>query len=192
MPKALAAATNRTVEGLGAGIFNNAFTSGTGGDAAYLCADSHPRKDGGTAQDNKNTYGISESYLNAAYVAMSKTLDDKGQRILIRPDTLLIPPDLESTARILMESQGRTATNYNEINPYQGKFKIVTWNYITLTQAWFLLDSGVHQLNWFWRVRPEFAQDESFDTDAALYKVRMRCSVGFSDWRGVYGSTGTQ
>ena len=192
MPKALASATNRTVETNTAAIFNNGFTSGTGGDGQYLFSDAHPRVDGGTAQDNKNTEALKEADLNVAYVAMAKTLDDKGQRILIRPDTLVIPPDLESTANILMKSTGRTATNYNEINPYQGKFNIQVWNYLTSTTAWFLLDSQIHQLNFFWRVKPEFAQDESFDTDVALYKVRCRMSVGWSDWRGVYGSTGTE
>ena len=96
------------------------------------------------------------------------------------------------TANVLMKSTGRTGTNYNEINPYQGRLNIMVWDYLDNTQAWFILDSGLHQLNFFWRVKPEFAQDESFDTDAALYKTRCRFSVGFSDWRGVWGSTGTQ
>jgi len=45
-------------------------------------------------------------------------------------------------------------------------------------------------LNYFWRVRPEFKQDNSFDTGMALFKARMRCSQGWSDWRGVWGSKG--
>jgi len=191
MPKGLASATNRTVETQAATILINSFTSGTGGDGKYLCAADHPRADGGTAISNTETHAISETYLNTAYVAMVKTVDDKGQRILVRPDTLIIPPDLEATTRILLESQGRTATNYNEINPYQGKFKVQVWNYLTSTTAWWMIDSQIHQLNFFWRVKPEFAQDESFDTDVALYKVRCRFSCGWSDWRGVFGSTGT-
>ena len=182
----------RTVETLSGNIFDNAFTSGTGGDGQFLCSDSHPRTDGGTAQNNKHTYGLNETYLQAALLAMRKTLDDKGQKIGVQPDTLLIPPDLELTANILLKSTGRTGTNYNEINPYQGRLNIVVWDYLDLTQAWYILDSGLNQLNFFWRDRPEFASDTSFETDAALYKVRCRFSVGFSDWRGVYGSTGTQ
>jgi len=46
MPKALAKATTRTVETKSADIFDNAFTSGTGGDGKYLCATDHPRTDG--------------------------------------------------------------------------------------------------------------------------------------------------
>jgi phage major head subunit gpT-like protein len=192
MPKALASATNRTVETICGNIFDNAFTSGTGGDGKYLCATDHPLTNGGTALDNSHTYGFNETYLETALLSMRATTDDKGQKILVRPDTLLVPPALEKEANIMMKSTGRTSTNYNEINPYQGRLNIMVWDYLDNTQAWFILDSGLHQLNFFWRVKPEFAQDESFDTDAALYKTRCRFSVGFSDWRGVWGSTGTQ
>jgi len=191
MPKALASATTRTVETITADIFDNSFTSGTGGDGSYLCVTNHARTDGGTAQDNSETHAISETYLETALVAMRSTLDDKGQKILVRPDTLLVPPALEKEAFVLMQSTGRTGTNYNEINPYQGRLKVIIWDYLASTTAYWIIDSGLHQLNFFWRVRPEFSQDESFDTDAALYKTRCRFSVGWSDWRGVWGSTGT-
>lgn len=192
MPKALASTTVRTVENITGNILDNAFTSGTGGDGSYLCAADHTPTDGGTDQDNSHTYGLNETYLESCLVKMRGTLDDKGQKILVRPDTLLVAPALEKEAGILMGSTGRTGTNYNEINPYAGRLNILTWDYLDDTQAWFVLDSKIHQLNFFWRVQPEFTQDESFDTDAALYKTRCRFSVGFSDWRGVWGSTGTQ
>jgi phage major head subunit gpT-like protein len=192
MPSALAKTTTRTVETLSGDIFDSAFTSGTGGDGQYLCATEHPRKDGGTAISNKETHGLTETYLTTCLLKMRGTVDDKGQKILVKPDTLLIPPALELTANILMKSTGRTATNYNEVNPYESRLNIMVWDYLDATQAWFALDSGLHQLNFFWRARPTFGQDESFDTDVALYKTRCRFSVGFSDWRGVWGSTGTE
>jgi len=191
-PKALASATNRTVETISGNIFDNAFTVGTGGDGSYLCASDHTPTSGGTDQSNTNTYAPSEGYIETALVAMRGTLDDKGQKILVRPDTVLVPKELEKEMMVLMQSTGRTGTNYNEINPYQGRLNILVWDYLDASQAWFVLDSKIHQLNFFWRIRPEFSQDESFDTDAALYKTRCRFSVGFSDWRGVWGSTGTQ
>lgn len=46
-PKALATAAVRTVENTAGNIFDNAFSSGTGGDAKYLCDTQHPRLDGG-------------------------------------------------------------------------------------------------------------------------------------------------
>ena len=194
MPSKLGDAARQTEETEAADIFDNSFTLGIGGDGSYLCVTNHAREDGGTVQSNRlsgNT-APSETTFETTLVGMRGTLDAKGQKILVRPDTILIPKELEKEVLVLLKSSGRTATNYNEINPYEGRLKTVVWDYLDLTQAWYVLDSGLHQLNFVWRIRPEFGQDESFDTDVALYKVRERFTVGFSDWRGVYGSTCTQ
>lgn len=192
VPKLLASSVNRSVETVTSAILANAFgTTNLGGDGKALVDTQHPRSDGGTVISNASTNAFNEGGLDNALLAMRKTVDDKGQHVQVNPDTLVIPPDMEVQANVILKSAGRTGTNYNEVNPLQGRLQIKTWDYLTNTQAWFVLDSGVHQLNMFWRVKPEFSQDESFDTDVAKYKVRCRYSVGWSDWRGVYGSTGT-
>jgi hypothetical protein len=117
-------------------------------------------------------------------------LNDKGQIVNFKADTLIIPVDLRKTAMVLTQSSLRPGTANNDVNIYEGVFKVLAWRYITSTTAWFLADSSNHQLNWFWRVRPEFKNDYNFDADAALYKVRIRCAVGWSDWRGIWGSQG--
>jgi hypothetical protein len=52
------------------------------------------------------------------------------------------------------------------------------------------MDSKRHQLNFFWRVRPEFKREEDFDTLVAKYRGYMRYSFGVSDFRGIIGSAG--
>lgn len=191
-PQGLASAVTRTVENTCGNIFDNSFSSGTGGDGKVLCATDHPRSDGGTAQSNADDGTLNETEIELTMIAMRGTLDDKGQKILVQPDTLLVSKEQEKEAHVLMDSMGRTGTNYNEVNPYKGRLNIQVWDYLDgTTTAWWMIDSGLHQLNFFWRVKPNFGQDESFDTDVALYKVRCRYSVGWSDWRGVYGNTGT-
>lgn len=191
-PQALARSARRTAEYLAATIFNNAFSSGTGGDAKYLCSTLHPCSDGGTAQSNASATGITltEANLNTALLAMRSQLDDKGMKIGVKPTKIVVPPALEKTARILIQSNLRSGTADNDVNIYKGILDIVSWDWLSSSTAWFLLDSSLHQLNWFWRIRPEFKQDTSFDTGMALFKVRMRCSKGWSDWRGVWGSKG--
>ncbi len=191
-PQALARAARRSAEYLAATVFNNAFSSGTGGDGKYLCSGSHPRADGGTAQVNASTSGITltEANLNTGLLAMRSQLDDKGMPIMAKANILLVPPELEKDAQILTKSQLRPGTADNDYNYYEGIVKVISWDWLTSSTAWFLLDSNLHELNWFWRVKPEFKQDNAFDTGYALYKTRMRCSKGFSDWRGVYGSKG--
>ena len=191
-PAALARSARRTAENLAAQVFNNAFSSGTGGDAKYLCSVSHPRADGGTAQSNANGSGVTltETNLNTGLLAMRGQLDDKGQKIGVKANVLLVPPALHKTAVEITRSSLRSGTADNDMNFYSGMLKVVDWDWLSSSTAWFLLDSDVHQLEWFWRIRPEFKQDNSFDTGMALYKTRMRASRGWSDWRGVWGSLG--
>jgi phage major head subunit gpT-like protein len=193
-PAALARSARRTAEYSAANVFNRAFnTSYDGGDGYPLCSISHPRSDGGTAQSNASSAGITltEENLETGRLAAIAQLDDKGMRVQTMPDTLLVPVGLEKYANIIVNSTMRSDTGDNDLNFYKGKFKIIAWDYLTVNSTlWFLIDSSQHQVNWFWRVKPEFKQDVAFDTGMALFKTRTRFSNGWSDWRGVWGSLG--
>jgi phage major head subunit gpT-like protein len=197
-PAQLARAVRMTVEDRAARLIRRGFTDATGGDSEELFSTSHDREDGGTAQSNASATGVTltEANLETAQLAVRQVKDGRGNLIMVKADTLLVPPELEKEARIITDSTLRSATGDNDLNVYRGVFKIVVWDYLGAAAsggsatAWYLLDSGVHQLNFFWRVRPEFKQDTSFDTDMAMYKVRCRFSNGHSDWRGIWGSKG--
>jgi len=119
-PAALARSARRTAENLAAQVFNNAFSSGTGGDGKYLASTLHPRADGGTAQSNASSAGITlgEANLNTALLAMRGQLDDKGQKIGMKATTIVVPPALEKTAQILTNSRLRPGTADNDFNYY--------------------------------------------------------------------------
>lgn len=193
-PDQLAVASRRTAEYYAASVFNNAFsTSYTGGDGVPLASTQHPRSDGGSTQSNASSTGIAfnETNLNTGLLALEGQLDDKGMKIAAEATTLIVPRDLRKTANIIVGSEGRPETADNDKNYYNGLgLNIVSWHYLTSSTAWFLLDKRLHLLQWFWRVKPEFKQDNAFDTGMALYKGRMRFSKGWSDWRGVWGSEG--
>jgi|CXWL01.1.fsa_nt_gi phage major head subunit gpT-like protein len=192
-PAALGRAARRTVENEAAQVFNRAFnTSYLGGDTKPLASTTHPRADAGTAQSNASATGITltEENLETGRLAVRNQLDDKGMKIDANANTLLVPINLGKTAGLIVNSEKRQGTADNDLNFYRGMYKIVEWIYLSSTTAWFLIDSGLHEVNWFWRDKPEFKQDETFDTDMALYKVRTRFSRGWSDWRGVWGSKG--
>ena len=194
MPRGLAKSVVYTTETVGADVLNNAFnTSYTSyGDGKPLCSTLHTRADGGSAQSNASSSGIafSETNLETARLALEKALNDKGQIVNFKADTIIAPVDLRKTIQIMTESTMRPETANNDVNIYEGVFKNIFWRYLTSTTAWFLTDSRNQLMNWFWRVRPEFKNDYNFDADAALYKVRVRFSAGWSDWRGIFGSKG--
>lgn len=202
-PRNLANAKMRTLEQSAADILNYGFTAGGGGSAAFTSGDalalfsaSHTRTDGGTAQSNYTTADLAEDSLETAMVTMRSTVDNKGQLIGIRPTTLVVAPAMEKEARILLNSTGRTGTANNDVNPYNGALKLVVWDYLGSAAggsdtAWFLIDESNHYLNFFKRSdRGLEGPEYDFDTKTAKWSVVSRYSVGFSDWRGIYGSKG--
>lgn len=193
-PAQLARAARRTAENSAANVFNRGFnTSYLGGDGKPLFSTSHPRSDGGSSQSNASSTGLplTEENLEVGRLAARQQLDDKGMIIQIMPNRIIVPVDLEKDAEIITGSTGRSGTADNDKNVYAGKFEVISWEYLTLNNTmWFLQDSRQSQLMWFWRVKPEFKQDNAFDTGMALFKARTRFSNGWADWRGMWGSKG--
>ena len=192
-PAALGRTMRRTSENQAALVFINGFnTTYLGGDSKPLFSTIHPRPDGGNSQSNASSTGItlSEGNLETAIIQMRGQLDDKGQIIDVYPRTLLVPKELRKTAHLIIDSPLRQGTADNDVNYYKDSLDVIDWLYLTSTTAWFLVDPGVHELTWFWRVRPQFKDDELFDTEYAVYKSTMRLSRGWSDWRGVWASAG--
>jgi len=192
-PAQLGRSARRTRENEAAQVFNRAFNSSyLGGDAQELCSTVHPSAAGLASQSNASSTGITltETNLETGLLASRNQLDDKRMKIDVMSDTLLVPVDTRKTAHLIIDSPLRQGTADNDANVYKGALKIIDWIYLTSTTAWFLLDSSMHELNWFDRIKPEFKQDDAFDTDVALFKARQRFSRGWSDWRGVWGSQG--
>lgn len=202
-PANLARAKVRTQEQMMADIFNYGFTAGGGGLSSFSSGDNlalfsaaHLREDGGATQSNYTTADLNENSLEAGIVGMRTTLDAKGQLYMVKADTLVVGPALEKEAKILLNSSGRVGTANNDINPYQGALKLIVWDFLGSAAggsdtAWFLLDSSLHQLNFFSRSDRGLEGPEwDFDTKTAKWSVDVRHSVGFSSWRGTYGSKG--
>ncbi len=197
-PKALALSKMRSLEKMGADVFNFGFIAGgggkakfTGGDAKALFATDHVNRQGDVVQSNKITTALSQSSLQTVTSAMKKRLDSKGQIIEFMPSILLVPTELEYTARIILETAQSVGNDYNDINPIHKSLELVVWPYLTSSTAWFVIDGDAHELYFFIR-KDEGVQGPKwdFDNDSAKWKSVFRASAGFSDWMGVYGSVG--
>lgn len=196
-PAEMGRAMRRGAETQAANVFIQGFdTTYLGGDAKPIFSTSHPRPDGGTAQSNASATGIvfSEDNLETGRLAVMDQLDDRGQIVGTMPSKLLVSQENEKLAHLVVDSAGRQGTADNDANFNKGRFTIEMWKYLTSATAWFLLDDvtikGRGTLSWFWRRRPEFKNDELFDTEYAVYKSTMRLSRGWSDWHGIWGSQG--
>ena len=197
LPGKLGRSLRRWEEKSGSLVLERAFnTSYQGGDAKPLASTIHPRSDGGATQSNASATGITltEANFETARLAMMNQKDDKGMKIGIKPNKLIIPIELGKTANIIFNSNLRSGTADNDLNPYKGAVQIVEWIYLndTSTTAWFLMDTdqATDTLIWFWRDRAEFKQDDLFETESRAYKARERFSTGFGDYRGFWASKG--
>jgi len=186
----LAKAVNLKVEADAVDIFNSGFAGGVaGGDGEQLFSDTHVREDGGAGGvDNRGTAALDENTLFDQTIQMNDVLGPVGEEIVIVPDMLIAPAELEKQSRIILESTGRPSTNENDINVHMGSLDLFIWHYLSDIDNWFLLDRSESQLNFFWRRSPQIRRDDKVSAEIARWYVTARFSVGFSDWRAVNGS----
>jgi phage major head subunit gpT-like protein len=202
--------------------FSNAATSYQNPYKNEALIGNHTRLDGGTTTNILGTtaspvgttasggYKLDEFGLRDALNLSRQQVDERGMLIQMNPDILIVPPELEFQAMVLNNSTlstipgGQNGGQFarNDVNTVKGRFKIVVMDYLSEykdsqpgaieTLPWFLMDSKVAQLNWFWREKLSFKNETDFDTDVAKYKGRMRFSYGWSDHRGIIGTIGVQ
>lgn len=194
--KGLAFSMRQTKETVGANVYNRAFNSSyTGGDGKELLATDHPNFAGGTwANELTTAADLSEAALEQASIDIMKWTNDRGLKISVMPQTLIVPPDLVFEAERILTSPYRVATANNDINALKamGKFPggIKVNHYLTDTDAWFIRTNAPDGMKYFERRSDSFTQDDDFDTENAKYKGTFRCSFGWTDPRGLFGSPG--
>ena len=168
-----------------------------GRDGKALFATDHPLVDAsGVTCSNLLTGPLNEENLKKAMKMMREVKDEAGNLVQFKATKLIIPPALEDTARRLLHSAQLPGTNHNDTNEYlKDSMQIVVMDYLSESAGgsdtvWFLQDGARHEMNFYWRVKPEFKWEESFDNFVSKYRGYMRYSMGFSDWRGMVGSKG--
>jgi phage major head subunit gpT-like protein len=189
----------RKREKSGAAIFNNAFTDSgadaegfdiAGPDSVGLCSLVHPYSPiDSTTQANEGTLSLTKDNVRSTRQSMMAFVDDRGDKLNVMPDTLLVPPELEDDALVIVRSSQDPTSANNAINPQSGRFSVATWHYLTDSNAWFMLDSGrmKRDLIWYERIPVEFGREEDFDTFQAKFRAYMRYSRGFRDYRFIFG-----
>lgn len=191
LPKALAHSGRTKVDTDAAAVLNAGFDGVTRPiyDGKALFAADHPLKGGGTAS-NLITGTLNDANLKIAIQAMHEAPDETGNKIQYNPTKLIVPRSLEFVAREIVGSERKSGTDFNDMNTLKGSLEVVVYDYLTDDDAWFIQDPNVSELNFFWRVKPEFKHEEDFDTLEAKYRGYMRYSYGVSNFRGIVGSTG--
>ena len=194
--KGLAFSMNQTRENVAANILNRAFNAGyPGGDGVSLVNALHPIENGSFSNTLTNAADLSEAALEQAAIDIAGFVDNRGNRIKIMPNKLVIPRQLAFEAtRLLKNSQWRPETANRDINAmfvlntFPGG--IIVNHYLTDPDAWFILTNCPGGLKCMDRIATEFADDNDFDTTNMKYRARARYSYGWNDPRGIFGSPG--
>jgi len=194
--KALARSMANTKQVKGANVLNNAFDNAyLGGDGKELCATDHPTLAGSFSNELTVSADLNETSLEQSLIDIAAFTDERGLKIAARGMKMIIPSALQFTAERLMESKGRTGTADNDINAIVSKGMIpqgyVVNHYLTDDDAYFIKTDVPNGLKMFNRSPIKTSMEGDFDTGNVRYKARERYSFGFSDPRGVFGSTGT-
>jgi hypothetical protein len=194
--KALARGMAYTKQVKAAAILNTGFTAGvTYGDGVTLFSTAHPLISGGVNSNRPATPAdLNETSLENAVIQIAAWTDERGLLIAAKPKKLVVPPALQFVATRLLETELRVGTADNDINAIKNNGSIpggyTINNFLTDTNAWFLLTDVPNGLKHFVRSPLANSMDGDFDTGNVRYKARERYSFGVSDPLGVYGSPG--
>lgn len=201
--QALAYSMRQTKEIVGANVYNRAFsTSYTGGDGKSLIASGagtasafHPNVAGGSWTNGPSAWSdLSEAALEQAAIDIMAWTNDRGLRIAVTPQSLIIPPALVFEAERILKTSARVGTANNDVNAlkemgyFPGGIKVN--HYLTDSDAWFIRTNVKDGMKHFVRRADDFGMDNDFDTDNAKYKATARYSFGWTDPRALYGSMG--
>ena len=193
--KALARAMAHTKQVKAVVPLNTGFDTYQSGDGVSLFNTAHPLVGGGTNSNRPSTDAdLNETSIEAAVIQIGKWTDERGLMIAARPQTLVIPPDLQFVAQRVMKSELRPGTADNDVNAVRTMGVVpggtVVNHYLTDTDAWFLLTDIPNGMKHFNRVALETSMDGDFDTGNVRYKARERYSFGVSDPLGIWGTSG--
>lgn len=187
----------QTIENIGAAVYNDAFTGNvfTHADGQTLCSTGHVNTTGGTYSNALSPAAdLSEASLEDMCIQIMGVQTDRGLLINVLPTSLHIARQEWFNANRILKSVLQPGGANNDINvlkatnAFPGGVKLN--HYFTSPHAWFVRTNCPNGMMMFWRERPEFDQDNDFDTKNAKAATYMRFSVGNTDPRAIFGSNG--
>lgn len=190
--KGLGRSLRATEEDDSAKVIINGFTN-VGYDGKALFATDHPLINSTSVCSNLIEGPLTDESLKAALTLMSLQKDEAGIPIVARATQLVVCPELEFTAKAIVNSILQSGTNNNDVNTVPN-LKIVVWPYLSdstgTNKIWFIQDTTLDNL--LFLRREEVIFDSERIQDQMDYNMfgYTRFDTGYCDWRGLVGSLG--
>lgn len=193
--KALGWSMRQTKEIVAANVLNRAFTAGfTGADGVILCSASHVTVSGNQSNALTPAADLSEAALETLMIQVRNARNNRGLKINLMAKKLIVAPENWFEAERIVNSNLRPGTPNNDLNAMKSMGVlpegVFVYDYLTTGDDFFIKTDCPDSLKLIERKAMAFKRDNDFDTNNAKAKATMRFSVGWSDWRGIYGSAG--
>lgn len=179
----------------GASILNNSFSNlYPVSDGQSLFSTAHPVQGNVSSNSFSLPTQLNESSLQDALIGIQKFLSASGLRVALNSEKLIVPPELQFTANVLLESKMRTSTANNDISAIYNLSSVPMGyrvnQFLSNPTAFYLLtdvSNGFKHFN-----RDPLTIDMFTDSGTRNLSVSFveRYSFGVSDWRAAYGSQG--
>lgn len=198
LPAQLADSMNETPKYTAASVIDRAHNSAYAlGDGQPIFSTAHPLLGGGTSRNRLSTLAaLSQVSYEQALTDFRRQVDNSGKLAPFTPKYLVIAPTLQWTARRLLGSDmspeavsgTNTTTEYKSawaVNPVKGSTELCIVDYLNSQTSWHLQAEN-HGLEFYWRFRPDYVNENEVGSGNAKFYSRMRYSVGARDWLGVF------
>jgi hypothetical protein len=185
IPGELMKSCRQTWEQLGANVLNLGASTMTTADGVTFFNTAHPLLGGGTYSNQLAALtDISVTSLQDILLLGENMVNERGLKMPISFDELIIPPDLQFIAGEVLQSQYKPFTGNNEINVMQGRLEPRVLHFLTSTTGWYVRSKKNNYAKFKWRVRPQVESTDDFETKGTKHSIYFRCAAGVTEWRG--------
>lgn len=148
-------------------------------------------------QSNKGDKRLTSDSYNEARCQMMTLVDGEGENLGIFPNLLVVPPQLEATARMILNAE--TIEGTTNINRNTSELLVVP-ELAKYPSQWYLLDTNNTIKPFIFQERKKLElisitdpkNEYVFKNDEFLFGARARYTAGYGIWQYAYGSTGTK
>lgn len=186
--KGLGRGLRNTEETETANVLANGF-SNVGYDGKSLFAEDHPLINSTSTCSNLIKGALTDENLKRALTLMRRQKDEVGTPIQASAKRLVVAPEQEFIAKAIVNSVLQSGTNNNDVNTIPN-LDVVVWDFLT-GPAWFLQDPSFENLLFLRREEAIFDSERIQDQMDYRMFGYTRFDVGYCDWRGLVGATGT-
>lgn len=179
----------------GAAVLNNATsTNFPVSDGQQLFSTAHPVNGNVVPNSFALPTQLNETSLQDALIGIQKFLNAAGLRIALTSEKLIVPPELQFTANVLLESKYRTSTANNDISAVYNLSSVPMGyrvnQFLTSPSQWQMLTNESNGFKYY--ERDPLTIDMFTDTTTRNLNVTFveRYSFGCSNWRAIFGSAG--